>query len=337
MSLPAMLVDETVGEILQASQFAREIVSAVSKKKATKDPQTPLSQLSNQKVEPENTQLHDRRRKEKQMKVLSDSPPPQRARSRINFKVSPPKAAEFEKENNIKCLAKKVSTKNRACGSNSSKTVIFTNPLFLSTHFSRQKQFFKTEAPVISRNMGTQHKCLIKSPPEKASQFQGKVKNPSTVSISSSLARPTTTSLSKSSPKRWVPPFSSTRVATRFLASSALKSKKTEQKIDGVVNLRKCSSKGSLTSKLCRSFSPSRLATRFLSPLKRKKNAPQSDGIVNGVKQRPVSSAKIPAPKNWYIYIYIMFQFSNSLICYFLNLWWCQLSQTSEGILLFFK
>ena len=32
MSLPAMLVGETVGEIYKASQFAREIVSAVSRK-----------------------------------------------------------------------------------------------------------------------------------------------------------------------------------------------------------------------------------------------------------------------------------------------------------------
>ncbi|WVY93950.1 hypothetical protein V8G54_033038 [Vigna mungo] len=260
MSLSAMLVDETVGEILQASRFAREIVSAVSMKSGSKAPQTPLSKLSNQKVNPENKQLHDRRKKEKQIiKVVSDSPQPLRARSRINFKVSPPKPAEFQKQNNnVKCL--KVSTKNR--------------PLFFSTHSSRQQQFCK---------------CLMKCPAEKASQFQGKVKNPSTVSISSSLARPATTNLSlskKSSAKRWVRSFSPSRVAARLLASSPLRSKKTEKKNDGVVNLRKSSSKGSLTSKLCRSFSPSRLATRFVSPLKSKKNAQQSDGTV-----------KFPPPK----------------------------------------
>ncbi|XP_047179944.1 microtubule-binding protein TANGLED, partial [Vigna umbellata] len=284
MSLSLMLVDETVGEILQASRFTREIVSAVSKKSGSKAPQTPLSQLSNKKADPENTELHDRRKKEKQTKVVSDSPQPLRARSRIDFKVSPPKAAEFQKQNDVKCL--KVSTKNR--------------PLFFSTHFSRQQQFCKTKSPVISRNMGAQHKCLMKCPAEKASQFQGKVKNPSTFSISSSLARPATTNLSlskKSSPKRWFRSFSPSRVAARLLASSPLRSKKTEKKNDGVVNLRKSSSKGSLTSKLCRSFSPSRLATRFVSPLKSRKNAQQSEGILNGVKQRPAATVKFPPPK----------------------------------------
>jgi len=268
MSLPAMLVDETVGKILQESKFAREIVSTLNKKNGTKGPQTPLSQLSNQKVDPENTQLRDRRRKEKQIKVVSNPPPPQRARCRMNFKVSPTNAVEFDKENNnIKCLAKNVSNKNRPCGSNSGTTVLVTNPLLSSTHFSRQQQLF------------SKTKCLIKSPTEKAR------------TTSTSL------SLSESSPKRWVRPFSPSRVATSLLASSPLKSKKTEQKIDRVVNLRKCSSKGSLTSKLRRSFSPSRLVTRFVSPLKSKKSAPRSDGIVNGVKQQPASSMKIPAPK----------------------------------------
>lgn len=258
MSLSAMLVDETVGEILQASRFAREIVSAVSKKTVIKAPQTPLSKLSNQKVKPENTQLHDRRKKEKQIKVVSDSPQPLRARFRINFKVSPPKPAEFQKQNNnVECL--KVSTKNR--------------PLFFSTHSSRQQQFCK---------------CLMKCPAEKASQFQGKVKNPSTVSISSSLPRPATRNLSLSKKKieKKIRSFSPSRVAARLLASSPLRNKKTEKKNDGVVNLRKSSSKGSLTSKLCGSFSPSRLATRFFPPLKSKKNAQQSDGTV-----------KFPPPK----------------------------------------
>jgi len=106
------------------------------------------------------------------------------------------------------------------------------------------------------------HGCVPKSPPEKVSQFQGKVKNPSTVSISSSLARPATTNLSlskKSSPKRWVRSFSPPRVAARLLAS--------------------------------------RLAARFVSALKSKKNASQSGGIVNGVNQRPAATVKFPPPK----------------------------------------
>ena len=40
---PAMLVGETVGEILQASQFAREIVTA-GKKTSMDDPKTPVTQ-----------------------------------------------------------------------------------------------------------------------------------------------------------------------------------------------------------------------------------------------------------------------------------------------------
>lgn len=286
MSLPAMLVGETVGEIYKASQFAREIVSAVSRKTATKEPKTPQSQRSNQKVDTENTQLNARRRKEKQIKPLSDTPPSQWARSRINFKVSPPKrTVEFDKENNNKCLP------NRACASSSTnKTVLVPKPLFLSTHSSRQQQFCQTKSPVISRNIGTQQKCLIKSPPPSAaSKVQVKVKNPSIMFISSSPTRPTNTSLSlskKSSPtKRWVRTFSP-RVATRLLASP-IKSKKTVQKSDGVVNLRKCSPKRSVASKLCRSFSPSRLATRFVSPLKSRKSTQQNDGLVSGVKQRP--------------------------------------------------
>lgn len=290
MSLPSMLVGETVGEILKASQFASEIVSAVSRKTATKEPKTPQSQRSNPKVDTENTQLNARRRKEKQIKPLSDTPPSQWARSRINFKVSPPKrTVEFDKENNNKCLP------NRACASSSTnKTVLVPKPLFLSTHSSRQQLFCKTKSHVISRNIGTQQKCLIMSPPSAASKVQVKVKNPSIMFISSSPTRPTTTSLSflsfskKNSPqtKRWVRTSSPSRMATRLLASP-LKSKKTVQKSNGVINLRKYSPKRSVASKLCRTFSPSRLATRFVSPLKSRKSTQQNDGLVSGVKQRP--------------------------------------------------
>ncbi|XP_027349548.1 microtubule-binding protein TANGLED [Abrus precatorius] len=235
MSLPAMIVGETVGEILQASQFAREIVSAVGKT-TNKEPKTPPPQWSNQKVDPENTQLKARRNKEKQIKLRYDSPPPQRARSRINFKVR-----ESDKENN-KYLANGVYASNRPCGSN--KTVLFANPLFLSTSSSRQQQFSKTRSPVILRNEGTQHKVLIKSPPS-ASKFQVKVKSPPNV-YTSSPTRPTCLSKKKCSPKRWVRPFSPSR------------------KSDGP--------KKSAPSKLCRSFSPSRLATKLVSPLKSKKS-----------------------------------------------------------------
>ncbi|KAK7356072.1 hypothetical protein VNO80_15338 [Phaseolus coccineus] len=282
MSLPAMLVGETVGEILQASQFAREIVSAVGKKTAPDDPKTPMSQRSKKKVELENTQLRARRKKEKQTRVQNDgSPSLQRARSRINFKVSPPKVREFDKESN-RYTANRVSPRNKPWAR---KTVLFPNPLFLSTHSSsqsQQQQFCKTRSPIISRNRGTtSHKFFIKSPsspprqqqnkspvksrnrsgtphkfliksPTSASKFQVQIKCPPTVSISPT--RPVR--LSRSPPKR----------------------------------------SSSTASKFRRSFSPSRIASKLvsLSPLRSRKSVQKNDGFVSGLKQRPTSSVQFP-------------------------------------------
>lgn len=275
MSLPAMLVGETLGEILQASQFAREIVSAVvTTKTDAEDPKTPLpQQRTSQKLQqhPENTQLKARRKKEKQTKheeakSHSHSPQLQRARSRINFKVSPPKVRDFDKENS-RYMANRVSPRNKPWAK---KTVLFPNPLFLSTNNSSQPpKFYKTRSPIISRNEGTPHKFLIKSPPSNSkthhqanhksppSKFHVKIRSPplNVNAISSSPTRPTTV-LKKTSPKR------------------------------------------STASKLRRSFSPSRLATRLvsLSPMKGKKSCVQkSDGLVSGLKQRPTSTMQFPA------------------------------------------
>ena len=269
-----MLVGETVGEILQASQFAREIVSAVNRKTVTEDPKTPLTQRTNQKVHPENTELKARRKKEKQTKPQRDdsSPSLQRARSRINFKVSPPKVREFDRESN-RYMANRVSPRNRPWAR---KTVLFPNPLFLSTQSSQQQQFSKTRSPIISRNRGTTpHKFVIKSPPS-TSKVQVKIKSPPVV-VSVSPTRPTTSL--RSSPKRFHvfhPPtvsVSPTRPA----------------------NLSRSSPKRSVASKFRRSFSPSRLATRLVSPLKSKKTVQKIDGLVSGLKQRPASTVKFPA------------------------------------------
>jgi microtubule-binding protein TANGLED1 len=251
MSLPAMLVGETMGEILHASQFAKEIAAAVvnkTKKTPLGDPKTPVSQRRNQKPQPENTELKARRKREKQTKLQSirsesDSPSLQRARSRINFKVSPPKFREVEKENN-RLIANRVSPKHRPWAK---KTVLFPNPLFLSTASSAQQQkFCKTRSPIIGRNkqLQTPHKFLIKSPPSASSKFQVKIKSPPVVSLSPT--RPT--GLNKKSPKM------------------------------------------STASKLRRSFSPSRLATRLVSPLKSRKGVQKSDGMMSGMKQRPLST-----------------------------------------------
>ncbi|KAK7337788.1 hypothetical protein VNO77_18375 [Canavalia gladiata] len=222
MSLPAMLVGETVGEILQASQFARKIVSAIGRKTATEDPKTPPSQRSNLKVDPEKTQLKTRRQKEKQIKLQSDSQPPQRVRSRINFKVSPSKVREFDEENNNKYLANRVSPSHRLCAS---KRMLFPNPSFLSAS-SRKQQFCKTRSTVISRNRGTQHKFLIKSPPSPStstSKFQVKVKSPLIVSTSSPT-RPTSlikkTSPKKSCASKLLRSFSPSRLAIKLVSTS---------------------------------------------------------------------------------------------------------------------
>ncbi|XWS57543.1 hypothetical protein CRYUN_Cryun09bG0183500 [Craigia yunnanensis] len=245
MSLPAMLVGETVGEILQASQFAKEILAAVdnkTKKITAEDPKTPLTEHRKQRPQPENTELRARRKREKQNKLQlirteSDSPSLQRARSRISFKVSPPKFREFDKENN-RHMANRVSPRNRPWAK---KTVLFPNPLFSSTTAAQQQKFCKTRSPVIARNRLTLHKFLIKSPPS-ASKFQVKIKSPPMVSLSP------------------------TRSA----------------------NMSKESPKVSTASKLRRSFSPSRLANRLVSPLKSRKSLQKSDGPMSGLKQRPV-------------------------------------------------
>lgn len=268
MSLPAMLVGETLGEILQASQFAREIVSAVSKKTDTEDPKTPVPpqrKTQNLQQHPENTQLRARRKKEKQTKhelspSESRSPSLQRARSRINFKVSPLKVREFDKENN-RYLANRVSPRNKPWAK---KSVLFPNPLFLSTPSSQQHKFCRTRSPIISGNKGTPHKFLIKSPPLSSKvqaenkspppKFQVKIRSPPLMSVSSSSSPTRPSTLKKTSPKR------------------------------------------SAASKLRRSFSPSRLATRLvsLSPLKGKRSVLRSDGLVSGLKQRPAPTMQFP-------------------------------------------
>ncbi|TQE05098.1 hypothetical protein C1H46_009250 [Malus baccata] len=261
MSLPAMLVGETVGEILQASKFAREIIAAVGKKPqktTSEDPKTPMTQQRKQRQNPENTELRARRKKEKHNKSQSTrsesrSPILQRARSRINFKVSPPHKREMEKENN-RYLANRVSPKNRPWAK---KSVLFPNPLFSASDSSQQQKFCRTRSPIIGRNDGsnnrrrihTPHKFLIKSPPSASkfpspSKFQLKIRSPPLVS-----------------------------------SLSPTKAKK--------------SPKMSTASKLRRSFSPSRLATRLVSPLKSRKSLQKSSegGLaMHGLKQRPTSS-----------------------------------------------
>ncbi|WJX85418.1 hypothetical protein P8452_67876 [Trifolium repens] len=335
MSLPAMLVGETVAEILQASQFARQIVSIDSTKFSTEDPKTPLSQPSNKKADPENTQLIAKRRKEKQNKQQTDSPL-QRARSRINFKVSPPKKVrDFDKEKkkeNNKYLANRVSPKNRPWAR---KTVLFPNPLFSSsTSSSHQQQFCKTRSPVISRNRvaTTPHKFRIKSPhtflikspnrvtttsppkfrtesPHKSNRVttphkfriesphkKFRIESPHKSLIKSPPSPKRTTRLN--SPKRCGAASKSSRPISPSRLTAPSKNKRSVQKSDGLVCLSKKSSpKRSAASKLRRSFSPSRFVTRLVSPLKSKKNIQKVDGLVSGLKQRPATTVQMSGPR----------------------------------------
>ncbi|CAL5208584.1 unnamed protein product [Lathyrus oleraceus] len=287
MSLPAMLVGETIGEILHASQFAKELVSAVNCQTPSKeDPKTPIPQRPSKKTDLENTQLRTRRKKEKQTKLHNDgSPSLQKARSRITFKVSPPKVRDFDRENNkYLSLANRVSPRNRPWAK---KAVLFPNPLFMSTHASssssqpqpqQQQQFCKTRSPIISSNRGTTttttHKFLVKSPPSNS-----KVKIKST----------TRTSNVSISPHKFLikSPGSNSKVK--------LKSTNVSISPTRLASLSKNSPKRSTASKFRRSFSPSRLATRLVSPLRSKKTAQKSDGIVSGLKQRPASTVQFPA------------------------------------------
>ncbi|KAG9133123.1 hypothetical protein Leryth_023961 [Lithospermum erythrorhizon] len=262
MSLPAMLLGETVGEILQASQFAKEIAEVAAPKKTNtvknhqvsydNDPKTPLPmrRITNQRRQsPEKPELRVRRKREKQMALQTTTPSLQRARSCIDFKVSSPplkNGGNFEKENGYKhyMAANRVSPRHRPW---SKKTVLFPNPLFHTSPKSKQHEFSRTKSPVFTKKHQTPHKFLIKSPV--------KIRSP-TLSISPVRA----------------------------------------------VALRKLSPKMSTAAKIRRSFSPSRLANRFVSPLKSRKSVQKSDGgmmksadgmrmMMSGLKQRPNSTS----------------------------------------------
>ncbi|KAI3755010.1 hypothetical protein L1987_54803 [Smallanthus sonchifolius] len=263
MSLPAMLLGETVGEILQASKFAREIVASVDTK-AKKitiagDPKTPVTESRrSSRLTLETTELRARRNREKQI-IRSDqhSPLLQRAKSRINFKVSgSPAKLDTEKEN-CRFPANRVSPKNRPWAR---KTVIFPNPMFHTSSNSQNQKFCRTNSPVIPKiRPTTPHKFLIKTPPGKTAaasssvvKFQVKIKSP-TISVS-----PTGKKKVVSPPK-----------------------------------------KVSTAAKLRRSLSPARLASRLVSPLKSRKLSVQRsvDGgggmmmnMMSGLKQRPAAT-----------------------------------------------
>lgn len=170
MSLPAMLVNETMAEILHTSQFAREIALAI--KKADKSsPNEPITPTSNQRSTPQSkgsqSQLRSKRRMEKQpMRPIDSrsSPKLQRARSRIRFKATSPIKRSPEKKKVVpNVAANRVSPRNKPW---TRKTVLFPNPLFLSSPSSNQPKFCRTRSPIIGRSKHQQqpHRFIIKSP-----------------------------------------------------------------------------------------------------------------------------------------------------------------------------
>uniref|UniRef100_A0ACD5TFX3 Uncharacterized protein n=1 Tax=Avena sativa TaxID=4498 RepID=A0ACD5TFX3_AVESA len=256
MSLPAMLLGETVLEIVQASQFARDIVAVAD------PPKTPNPVARTRKATAEQTPLRARRAKEKQSqrggtaRAEAGTPPSRgRVRSRIQFKPTSPLGRPSS------VSANRVSPKNRPWAK---KTVMFPNPAFLAPTTSstaayaspssakKQKRFYNSRSPVLARQQ-TPHKFLVKSPP---SALGSKLKSQSKL-------------LPNSRPVDVSPPGKG----------------------------RRCS------------FSPSRLATRLVSPIKarlsfvspmkarRASSHGSRDGggvggssMISGLKQRPVVS-----------------------------------------------
>lgn len=306
MSLPAMLVGETVGEIIQASQFAREIVKSVSyiTQARVEDPKTPNTTKQRRHNRPqsiEHTQLKSRRKREKQNASQSfrsdtSSPKLQRARSRINFKVSPPKRnndIEIKKEKDMESSrhsADRISPRHKPWAK---KTVLFPNPLFTSTSPTRQLQqrFNRTRSPIIPRNKQlTPHKFLIKSPASTSkSKIQVKIKKSPPMTNS-----PTKTYTKKSPPRKRTSP-SPTR--TGIATSSTKKTVSSPPRLG--VTIGKKSPKMSTASKLRRSLSPARLASRLMSPLKNRK--PVRMSIEDGLMTMPASKRRSITPMRFLI------------------------------------
>ncbi|KAL0719914.1 hypothetical protein Bca4012_069238 [Brassica carinata] len=336
MSLPAMLLGETVNEILQASQVTRDIVDALAPKKSRKSampeeedgcPKTPETQQKSLEPNPKtvSSNIKARRNREKQNKRPDTNSPASvhKARSRIVFKIVSPQIKAEKKaqngENSFRHLANRVSPKHKPWVK---KAVIFPNPLFISGSSTQQAKFSRTMSPVIARtrnNKETPHKSTS------ASKFQVKIKSPPKVSVSpnrsgSNLSRKSPTrsvTLEKKSPKlstaaklrrSLTPTRNGSNVARKssvspkrvtlqaFISPSRngnVGKKSPRPSISPTRVGKKTTQKLSTAAKMRRSFSPSRLAMRLVSPLKSRKSVGTCDDsemgmMVSGLKQRPV-------------------------------------------------
>lgn len=289
MSLPAMLLGETVLEIVQASKFASDIVAVVDAgaNKNREAPKTPNPVTRTRKVNAEATPLRARRAREKQSqrgtaRAEASTPPSRgRVRSRIQFKPASPLGRPSVSAN-------RVSPRNRPWAK---KTVMFPNPAFLASTSSaaydspspskKQKRFYKTRSPIIARQ--TPYKFLVKSPPSSLGsklKSHGKllpsrpftVSPPGKVQVAAAAASVSKTRRCTFSPSRLVSRLVSSPGKAQAAASNNNNNKG-----------RRCS------------FSPSRLATRLVSPIKARLSLNRSrdggvhggGGMVCGLKQRP--------------------------------------------------
>ncbi|KAJ0244461.1 microtubule-binding protein TANGLED [Hirschfeldia incana] len=368
MSLPAMLLGETVNEILQASQVTRDIVDALAPKKCRKPrrsampeeedrcPKTPETQMKSLDPNPKTVSsgIKARRHREKQNKRPETNTPASvhKARSRIVFKIVSPQTKAEKKaqvkgngEDSFRHLANRVSPKHKPWVK---KAVLFPNPLFISGSSTQQAKFSRTMSPVISRSKNNKETPL---PSTSASKFQVKIKSPPKVSVSpnrsrSNLARKSprgsgspsrSVTLGKKSPTVSVSPsrnlgkkspklstaaklrrsFTPTRNRSDVARKSSVSPKRVTLQAfispsrNGDVGKKsqkpsisptrvgnKMKQKVSTAAKLRRSFSPSRLAMRLVSPLKSRKSVGKFDDhdemgmMVSGLTQRPVMVPK---------------------------------------------
>ncbi|EPS72265.1 hypothetical protein M569_02498 [Genlisea aurea] len=172
MSLPAMLLGETMGEILRANQVAKKAVETISsnssKPPTNDDPKTPLLKKFDPTPQPSSSHLKRTREKQQKRRGGSNTPSNHISKSRINFKAVSPECCNKE---NCKYLANRISPKNRPWVK---KSVLFPNPLF------HDQKFCKTKSPIIGRKQqqqrtsaaATPHKFLVKSSPAKRQQQQ---------------------------------------------------------------------------------------------------------------------------------------------------------------------
>ncbi|CAG7878381.1 hypothetical protein BRARA_E03374 [Brassica rapa] len=336
MSLPAMLLGETVNEILKASQVTKDIVDALAPKKSRKlrrsimpeeeedGPKTPETHQKSKEQNPEavSSNIKARRKKEKQNKRSEPTSP--RARSRIVFKIVSPQT----KAEKVQVKANRVSPKHKPWGK---KAVLFPNPLFISGSSTQQAKFSRTMSPVIARSdltsskdtkKETPHKFLIKSPTKSPSKFQVRIKSPPKVSVSpnrngGNLGRKSparSASLGKKSPPKLSAAgklrrsFTPTRNGSNVARKSSISPKRVtlqafisparncdlgKKSPKASISPSKKTQKLSTAAKLRRSFSPSRLAMRLVSPMKSRKSVGRCDDdekgmMVSGLRQRPV-------------------------------------------------